>query len=311
MSRPTLLAIQTLVIVSPYLTNSGRFLDAWTLFGSTIRLAHSVGLHRNPRYLDPAPPLRECATRQSLWWWILHMDQQYSVTLGRPLGISGIGDCPPPEPLTTDPTILRFSEFVNQFTVLARQILSSDRLSNSKIDDFTDKLQSLWETLPEMLQFDECWLDEERNVPEWPLNVMAGRMYMDPIHACVIEANPAKSFTAKSTTMLSFSTVSGSKTHNAQSLHLHRRRCCTVTLSILSRPIRARSNVLHSIITLNNTTRHTTAHIRPHDPRASNNIRHRSYHTLTALRLLLTLRLRQPHQLLHSSLIQSCEAALQ
>ncbi|KAI9659144.1 MAG: hypothetical protein M1821_002104 [Bathelium mastoideum] len=177
MSRPTLLAIQSLIIMSPYLTNSGRFLDAWTLFGSTIRIAHSIGLHRNPRYLEPAPPLPECATRQSLWWWILHMDQQYSMTLGRPLGISGIGDCPPPEPLTTDPTILRFSEFVNQFTVLARQILSSSRLSNSKIDDFTDKLQSLWDTLPEMLQFDESWLEEDKPVPEWPLNVMAGLFY--------------------------------------------------------------------------------------------------------------------------------------
>ena len=183
LSRPTLLAIQSLIIISPYLTNSGRFLDAWTLFGSTIRLAHSIGLHRNPRFLEPSPPLRECATRQTLWWWILHMDQQYSMTLGRPLGISGIGDCSPPEPLTTDPTILRFSEFVNQFTVLARQILSSDRLSNGKIDDFTDKLQSLWDTLPEMLQFDETWLDEDRSVPEWPLNVMAGRTYLS-LDAC-------------------------------------------------------------------------------------------------------------------------------
>ncbi|KAL9081238.1 MAG: hypothetical protein Q9157_000213 [Trypethelium eluteriae] len=188
MSRPTLLAIQSLIIISPYLTNSGRFLDAWTLFGSTIRLAHSIGLHRNPRYLEPAPPLRECATRQTLWWWILHMDQHYSMTLGRPLGISGIGDCPPPEPLTTDPTILRFSEFVNQFTVLARQVLSSDRLSNGKIDDFTDKLQSLWDTLPEMLQFDETWLDEDKSVPEWPLNVMAGLFY-GKLHNYIILLN--------------------------------------------------------------------------------------------------------------------------
>ncbi|KAL9093055.1 MAG: hypothetical protein Q9165_004193 [Trypethelium subeluteriae] len=110
------------------------------------------------------------------------------MTLGRPLGISGIGDCPPPEPLTTDPTIRRFSEFVNQFTVLARQILSSDRLSNGKIDDFTDKLQSLWDTLPEMLQFDETWLDEEKSVPEWPLNVMAALFY-GKLHNYIILLN--------------------------------------------------------------------------------------------------------------------------
>src|SRR3954470_17602520 len=133
MHKPSLLGIQALLMIGPYLTNSGRFLDAWTLFGATIRLAHSIGLHRNPKYLDPAPPsTQECEIRQTLWWWMLHMDQHYSMTLGRPLGISGIGDCPPPHELTTNPLIFRFGEFVNQFTVLARQILSSDRLNNTR-----------------------------------------------------------------------------------------------------------------------------------------------------------------------------------
>ncbi|KAF2815918.1 uncharacterized protein BDZ99DRAFT_362677, partial [Mytilinidion resinicola] len=173
MNRPTLLGIQTLIMIGPYLTNSGRFLDAWTLFGTTIRLAHSIGLHRNPKYLDPAPPLKECGIRQKVWWWMLHMDQQYSMTLGRPLGISGIGDCPPAEPLTTNPTILRLSEYINQFTVLARQILSSDRLTVTKIDWFTDRLLALWDTMPEMLQFDETWLEKGKQIPEWPLDAMA------------------------------------------------------------------------------------------------------------------------------------------
>ncbi|KAF2488279.1 hypothetical protein BU16DRAFT_419951, partial [Lophium mytilinum] len=172
MNRPTLLGIQTLIMMGPYLTNSGRFLDAWTLFGTTIRLAHSIGLHRNPKYLDPAPPLKECGIRQTLWWWMLHMDQQYSMTLGRPLGISGIGDCPPAEPLTTNPVIVRLSEYINQYTVLARQILSSDRLTVTKIDWFTDRLLALWDTVPEMLQFDETWLEKDKQIPEWPLDAM-------------------------------------------------------------------------------------------------------------------------------------------
>ncbi len=177
MNRPTLLGVQTLIMIGPYLTNSGRFLDAWTLFGTTIRLAQSMGLHRNPKYLDPAPPLRECALRQTLWWWMLHMDQQYSMTLGRPLGISGIGDCPPPEPLVTDPTIRRLSEYVNQFTVLARQILSSDRLGNSKIDDFTDRLRGLWDTMPELVRFNQEWLSPQKELPDWPLDAMAAGEY--------------------------------------------------------------------------------------------------------------------------------------
>ncbi|KAF9732453.1 hypothetical protein PMIN06_004022 [Paraphaeosphaeria minitans] len=174
MHKPSLLGIQALIMIGPFLTNSGRFLDAWTLFGTTIRLAHAIGLHRHPRYLDPAPPTqRECSIRQTIWWWMLHMDQEYSMTLGRPLGISGIGDCPPPHELTTNPQMLRFGEFANHFTLLARQILSSDRLNNSKIDEFTDQLRNLLDTMPEMLQFDETWLDKNKEVPEWPLGTMA------------------------------------------------------------------------------------------------------------------------------------------
>ena len=174
MSRPTLGGIQTLVMIGPYLTNSGRFLDAWTLFGTTVRLAHSIGLHRNPKLLDPSPDVRECTIRQSLWWWILHMDQQYSVTLGRPLGISGIGDCPPPKPLTTNPTMLRLGEFIDYFTILARQILSSNDMMNlATVDGFTEKLIALWDTMPAALQFTVNWIQPNTQLPEWPLDVMS------------------------------------------------------------------------------------------------------------------------------------------
>ena len=43
LNRPTLLAIQTLIMIGPYLTNAGKFLDAWATFGVTIRLAQSIG----------------------------------------------------------------------------------------------------------------------------------------------------------------------------------------------------------------------------------------------------------------------------
>jgi hypothetical protein len=172
-SRPTLRGIKVLIMLAPYLTNSGRFLDAWSISGLTIRLAHSVGLHRNPRFLDPAPSLRESTVRKHLWWWLLHMDQEYSMTLGRPLGISGIGDCPPPEPLTTDPVALRLSEFFDQLTIQGRQILSSNQLTDSKIDMYTDRLIALWDTMPESLQFNRSWIEEDTQIPEWPMEIRA------------------------------------------------------------------------------------------------------------------------------------------
>lgn len=105
---------------------------------------------------------------------MLHLDQQYSVTLGRPLGIAGYGDCPPPEPLTTNPTVLRLAEFVDHFTILSRTILSSDgMMSVGKIDEFTDKLVGLWDTMPAALQFNESWLRQDMTLPEWPLEMMS------------------------------------------------------------------------------------------------------------------------------------------
>ncbi|KAK4979395.1 hypothetical protein LTR28_005040 [Elasticomyces elasticus] len=250
MSQPTLLTIQTLVMLGPYLTNTGRFLDAWTLFGITIRAAHSIGLHRNPKYLDPAPALRECAIRQTLWWWMLHMDQQYSMTLGRPLGISGIGDCPPPETLTTNQTILRLGEFVDQFTVLARQILSCDRLVNAKIDEFTDKLLALWDTMPEMLQFNEGWLQEGHQVPEWPLDAMAAIFYCK-VHNYLILLNrqrvensqSASDFSPNSTgpTSLRTSSAMPSTFQSSNSLP---------ELARHTSPLRGRPLVLHSSLSL-------------------------------------------------------------
>ncbi|KAL8814381.1 MAG: hypothetical protein Q9223_006386 [Gallowayella weberi] len=176
-NRPKLLTVETLVMLGPYLTNSGRFLDAWALFGTTIRLAQSIGLHRDPDRLNPPVPAKEAAARRALWWWIMYMDQQYSITLGRPLGISSMGDCPPPEPLVQDPLVQSLSNYISQFTILTRQILSSGYLNAHKIDEFTEQLFALKQTLPSIVQFDETWLNPDRPIPGWPLDMQAAILH--------------------------------------------------------------------------------------------------------------------------------------
>ncbi|KAL8913238.1 MAG: hypothetical protein Q9171_001885 [Xanthocarpia ochracea] len=194
-NRPTLLTVESLVMLGPYLTNSGRFLDAWALFGTTIRLAQSIGresslptgnmtmltavlpVHRDPDRLNPPVPAKEAAIRRGLWWWIMYMDQQYSITLGRPLGISSMGDCPPPEPLVQDPLVQSLSNYISQFTILTRQILSAGYLNANQIDDFTEQLLALKRTLPSIIQFDETWLDPEKPVPGWPLDMQAATLH--------------------------------------------------------------------------------------------------------------------------------------
>lgn len=43
LNRPTLLTIQTLIMMGAYLTNCGKFLDSSAMFGVTVRLAQSIG----------------------------------------------------------------------------------------------------------------------------------------------------------------------------------------------------------------------------------------------------------------------------
>lgn len=105
------------------------------------------------------------------------MDQHYSVTLGRPLAISGIGDCPSPEPIVPDPNIQSLSSYISQFTVTARQIFSVGHLANDQIDSFTDQLLSLKQSMPTIINFDETWLSREKKLPNWPLDMQAGLLH--------------------------------------------------------------------------------------------------------------------------------------
>lgn len=43
MNRPNLSSVQALLLLGPYLINTGRFLDASSLFALTVRLAQSIG----------------------------------------------------------------------------------------------------------------------------------------------------------------------------------------------------------------------------------------------------------------------------
>ena len=43
LSRPTLAVIETLLMIGSYLTNTGRSLDASSIFGTTVRLAQAIG----------------------------------------------------------------------------------------------------------------------------------------------------------------------------------------------------------------------------------------------------------------------------
>jgi len=146
------------------------------LYGDRRMLTVS-SVHRDPNLLNPPAPPKEVATRKNLWWWMMHMDMQYSMSLGRPLGISSMGDCPAPEPIARDPINQSLSNYLAQFSILGRQILSAAYLSNEQIDTFTDQLLALFQTLPDMVRFDVTWLDKQKQLPQWPLDAQAGILH--------------------------------------------------------------------------------------------------------------------------------------
>lgn len=128
------------------------------------------------------------AIRKNIWWWMLHMDQHYSMALGRPLAISSIGDCPAPDPMSTEPLAQSISNHIPRFTILARQILSAEYLGNEQIDSFSHELLALKQTLPEAVNFNETWLNKEKTVPGWPLDIQAGMLHAK-IHNLLILLN--------------------------------------------------------------------------------------------------------------------------
>jgi hypothetical protein len=172
MDEPTLPAIKALLLIKFYLMDRGRMQDAWTLFGLAIRLAYLLNLHRDPDYLDRDLSAHEKSVRRSLWWLMLYSDQYLSIALAKPLGISNNGDCPPPIFCTSNPEERRLHQIVGEFTVVSRQILSSEGKPEN-IAAHTQKLSQLWETMPEALRFKEAWVQMENSRPSSPLDVVS------------------------------------------------------------------------------------------------------------------------------------------
>lgn len=62
MNRPTLLSVQTLLIMGLYLINMGKFLESYTIFGITIRVSQALGCKLSEAtvvYYLPAPKLAD------------------------------------------------------------------------------------------------------------------------------------------------------------------------------------------------------------------------------------------------------------
>ena len=110
---------------------------------------------------------------------MLHVDQQFSVALDRPLGIASLGDLPVPQPHPQDQVLDSLRSYTVRLTILARKILSVDYLCDVQIDNFTDQLLRLEDILPAHMRFNKTWVNMQTAVPQAAVAAKAASLYVE------------------------------------------------------------------------------------------------------------------------------------
>ncbi|KZP00028.1 hypothetical protein CALVIDRAFT_460128, partial [Calocera viscosa TUFC12733] len=81
--NPTLERLQTMLLVAIYSKNEGSATDNYSIIGAAIRIAQSMGMHRDGEGKWGMRPL-EAELRRRMWWALYSYDRCQNMTLGRP-----------------------------------------------------------------------------------------------------------------------------------------------------------------------------------------------------------------------------------
>ena len=98
LASPTIDAICAICYFTAYLNYEGRLEEFWPVLGINIRLAQSMGLHRDPSILSNLP-VAEAELRRRLFWTIAATETALSTVFGHPNGL-GLFDCNLPEDIS-------------------------------------------------------------------------------------------------------------------------------------------------------------------------------------------------------------------
>ena len=152
------------------------------------RLLTTLLVHQDPLALGIKQTNSEYCLRKALWWWMLQTDQQYSVTLSLPLSISTVGDCTKPDASCLPSLTRKVIEHYYRFNILARDILSGNASRNLKVDERTESMMSLLDSLPVEIRFHTEWLDKRITTPPWPMDMQIASLHQQ-IHNYIILVN--------------------------------------------------------------------------------------------------------------------------
>lgn len=179
-------------MVSQFLCDTGKFVDAWVMIGTTVRLAvlakceyqpcpfdwHILTFtdHRNPVLADVEGGQEDQSHKSALWWWLLSLDATSSMICGRPLGASTPGDCRPTDPAGDASPTNTLTSMRHQVTVLCRTILDQRRFSSGTIQSLTDKLSSILQSSAAYLPPRFDWSIEAASQPHWPVDAQVASL---------------------------------------------------------------------------------------------------------------------------------------
>ncbi|QKX53914.1 uncharacterized protein TRUGW13939_00994 [Talaromyces rugulosus] len=82
LDRPTAFTVQAQTLMAIYLHSTSRISAAYNVLGTAVRIAYSLGLHRDP----PASlGITKTELRRRIWWSLYVLDSKLSLELGRPM----------------------------------------------------------------------------------------------------------------------------------------------------------------------------------------------------------------------------------
>lgn len=98
LTSPSIDAVVTFCFIAVYLQHEGRLNEYWPLLGMVIRIAQSMGLHRDPKLIKNLSP-EEGEVRRRVFHSIAAQETALSVMFGRPTSL-GFFDCELPKDIS-------------------------------------------------------------------------------------------------------------------------------------------------------------------------------------------------------------------
>ena len=174
LTSPSLDTVATFCYIAVYLQHEGRLNEYWPLLGMVIRIAQSLGLHRDPKWIKSLLP-EECEVRRRIFHSVAAQETALSIMFGRPTGL-GFFDCDLPEDTGDDhlfgddttaasyPYEISYNRYTFQLMDITRRMIQ-ERVEDAENADLSrakaarKRILDWYETLPRSLKYAASTMD--------------------------------------------------------------------------------------------------------------------------------------------------------